>query len=225
MTSTKNPKGKPKKAGGKAPDAKATGAKRQAPKRAPAGDDAAKVLGEPEIEVPAFANARVAELEIEVAETKDQLLRALAEAENVRKRAQREREDLSKYGAAALARDMVGVADNLRRGLDAIDANARKGDQALDALATGVEMTEASLLASLERHGIKKIEPLGEKFDPNFHEAMMQVPDSGKKAGTVVRLMQPGYILHGRLLRPAMVGVATGESDEKQTPPHLDTTA
>lgn len=220
MTHTKNPKGKPKKPGGKTP-----AAKEQSPKKTPARDDAAKVLGEAEIEVPAFANARVAELEIEVAEIKDQLLRALAEAENVRKRTQREREDLSKYGAAALARDVVGVADNLRRGLDAIDANARKGDQALDALATGVEMTEASLLTSLERHGIKKIEPLGEKFDPNFHEAMMQVPDSGKKAGTVVRLMQPGYVLHGRLLRPAMVGVASGESDEKQTPPHLDTTA
>lgn len=147
----------------------------------------------------------------EIARLKDQLLRALAETENVRRRAQREREDAAKFGVTAFARDLLPVADNLRRALDSIPREALQENELLRALAEGVEMTERELLAAFERHHIRKIEPLGERFDSNLHQAMFEVPGSGQPAGTVVQLLQPGYLLHDRLIRPAMVGVAKGE--------------
>ena len=151
---------------------------------------------------------RLAALEAELADTKDKLLRALAETENVRRRAQREREDAARYGTANLARDMAGVADNLRRALDsAPDESAQ--DQMTRNLLAGVAATERELLAALERHGVRKVAPQpGERFDHNFHEAMFEVEGTGRPAGTIVQVLQPGYVLHDRLLRPAMVGVA-----------------
>jgi molecular chaperone GrpE len=154
---------------------------------------------------------RIAELEAETASLKDQLLRALAEAENTRRRAERDRHDAAKYGAVGLARDLLSVADNLRRALEALPEDARKdgADWAKD-LITGVELIEKDFLDAFARQAIEKLEPVGEPFDHNFHQAMFELEDPEKPAGTVVQLMQPGYRLRERLLRPAMVGVSKG---------------
>jgi molecular chaperone GrpE len=181
----------------------------------------AKPAAEAEAKPASEIEARLAELEAESARLKDQLLRALAEVENTRRRGEREREDVARYAISGFARDILTVADNLRRALDNIPAHAREKDEMLNTLAVGVEATERDLLAAFERHGLKKIEPLGEKFDHNFHQAMFEVPDTGKPPGTVVQVMQAGYVLNGRLLRPALVGVAKGEPAEI----HIDATA
>jgi len=165
-----------------------------------------------------------AALEARLAETEDRLLRAMAETENVRRRAEKERTDAARYGASALAKDLLSVCDNLRRALDSVGVEDRAADERLNALAEGVELTERELLAAFERNGIEKLEPLDEPFDYDRHQAMMQVENSGKPKGTVVQLLQPGYVLHDRLLRPAMVGVAAGEPGEG-TPKKVDTTA
>ena len=154
--------------------------------------------------------ARVAELEAQLAETKDHMLRALAEAENVRRRAERDKQDASKYAVASFARDVLSVGDNLRRALDSIDAEARKSSETLETLATGVEMTERELLSAMERNGIKRIDPLGQRFDSNAHEALFEIPDESKPQGTVAQVIEAGYMLHDRLLRPAKVGVTKG---------------
>jgi molecular chaperone GrpE len=159
---------------------------------------------------------REAELEAEIAKLKDQMLRALAESENVRRRVERERDEAKRYGAVALARETLAVADNLRRALDLVPESARKESELLDALLVGIEGTERQLLAAFDKHGIKKIEPLGERFDYNLHQAMFEVENTGKPAGTVVQVMQPGYVLGDRLLRPAMVGVAKGGQPEQE---------
>lgn len=157
----------------------------------------------------------LARLEDETTRLKDQLLRALAETENVRRRAQREREEQVRYAAAGFARELLNVADNLRRALDAVPAGALEGDEALKTLADGVALTERELLAAFERNGVRKIEPgAGERFDPNLHQAMFEVPNTGQPAGTVVQVMQPGWIMHDRLLRPALIGVAKGSRAE-----------
>jgi molecular chaperone GrpE len=164
----------------------------------------------------------VAQLEAENSQLKDQLLRTLADMENLRRRSEREKEDGQKYAVATLARDILSVADNLRRALDSLPVD-QAPDDATRNLLTGVEATERELLGIFERRGIKRIEPLGERFDPNFHQAMMEVPNSGQEAGTVVQVLQPGYVIFDRLLRPALVGVAKGESTE--VPRHIDTRA
>jgi molecular chaperone GrpE len=167
---------------------------------------------------PADAAARADELERalaeangKIAELRDQVLRALAESENVRRRVQRDRDDAVKYAASGFAKELLPVADNLRRALDAIPKDALASDEALRTLATGVEMTERLLLAAFERHRIKRIDALGQKFDSNLHQAMFEVPGSGQPAGTVVQVMEAGYTIHDRLLRPALVGVAKAE--------------
>jgi molecular chaperone GrpE len=148
-----------------------------------------------------------------LADTKDKLLRALAESENQRRRAQRDREDASKYAAANFAKDMLDVADNLRRAIGSIDP-ASLQDERAKSLVEGVAATERGLLAALERHGIKRIEPeIGERFDPNWHEAMFEVPNTGKPGGSIVQVVQAGYRMHDRLLRPAMVGVAKASAN------------
>ncbi len=153
----------------------------------------------------------LAEANGKIAELKDQVLRALAETENVRRRVQRDRDDAVKYAASGLAKDLLPVADNLRRALDAIPREALETDEALRTLATGVEMTERLLLAALERHQIKRIEAQGQKFDSNLHQAMFEVPGTGLPAGTVAQVMEAGYTIHDRLLRPALVGVAKAD--------------
>ena len=157
----------------------------------------------------------LARLEGEVASLKDQLLRALAETENVRRRTQRDREEQVRYAAAGFARELLNVADNLRRALDAVPAAALESDEALKTLADGVSLTERELLQVFERNGVRKIEPApGERFDPNLHQAMFEVPNTGQPAGTVVQVMQAGWIMHDRLLRPALVGIAKGSPAE-----------
>lgn len=165
--------------------------------------------GEPTNETDSGAAAQLAQSQQALAEMKDRLLRALAEGENLRKRAQREREDAGKYAASNFAKDMLNVADNLRRAL-ASAPNERQWDDATRTLLIGVAATERELLAAFERHGIRRVEPLGERFDHNFHQAMFEVDDPGQPAGTIVQVLQPGYVMHDRLLRPAMVAVAKG---------------
>lgn len=154
---------------------------------------------------------RVAALEAENAKLKDQALRALAETENIRRRSEREREDTAKYAISGFAKSLLDAADNLHRAIEAVPAGAVEADAALKTLVDGVAATERQLLAAFERNGISRIEPVGEVFDPNFHQAMFELPGTGKPAGTIIQVMQPGYVLQGRLLRPAMVGVAKGE--------------
>jgi len=148
----------------------------------------------------------------ETAQLKDQLLRAMAETENTRRRAQRDREDAQKYAVTNFARDVLTVADNLRRALDAIPAAQLASDEALKTLHEGVAATERQLEAALSKQQIERIWPEGERFDANLHQAMFEVPNSGQPAGTVVQVMQAGYKIHDRLLRPALVGVAKGEA-------------
>ena len=147
----------------------------------------------------------------EAAELKDKLLRTLAEMENLRRRTEREVADARTYGIAAFARDVLTVADNMERALQALDDELReKADASIKALLDGVELTERELLKALEKNGIKKIEPRGEKFDPNFHQAMYEVPDAAVPSGHVVQVVQPGYVIGERVLRPALVGVSKG---------------
>ena len=148
--------------------------------------------------------------EEQVSELKDQLLRALAETQNVRRRADRDRTDASKYAVTNFARDMLTVSDNLQRALSAISDDARDGNPELSQLLEGVELTRKELKGHFTKHGIKEINPLGEKLDPNFHQAVVQLDDPEAAQGTVVQVMQPGYVIHDRLLRAAMVGVAKG---------------
>ncbi len=151
--------------------------------------------------------ARLAAVEAELAEHKDRLLRALAETENTRRRAQREREDASKYAIAGFAKDLLSVADNLRRALDSVP-EAEVRDERTRSLLAGVAATERELLSVFERHGMRRIDPQGERFDHNFHQAIFEAERADQPAGTIVEVLQPGYVLHDRLLRPAMVGVA-----------------
>jgi molecular chaperone GrpE len=168
------------------------------------------------------APTREAELEVQVVELKDQLLRAVAEQENVRKRAEREREQIRKFGISNFAKELLSAADNLRRALDAGPQDMDGVDDAVRNLIVGVEMTERELLSAFEKNGVRKIDPMGEKFDYNFHQAMFEVEDSGQEAGTVVQVLQSGYAIEDRILRPAMVGVAKAPAAD--VPDHLDTT-
>ena len=144
-------------------------------------------------------------------ELKDRALRLAAEMENLRLRTQRDVQDAKSYAIANFARDMLQVSDNLKRALDAIPAEAKaSGDAGFTALIEGVDMTERAMLAALERHGVKKLDPTGERFDPHFHQAMFEVPNPEVPANTVVQVVQTGYVIGERVLRPAMVGVAKG---------------
>lgn len=149
-----------------------------------------------------------AQAEQEAAALKDQLLRTMAEMENVRKRAQRDIEDASKYAISSFARELVSVLENLQRAVENIPSEARQENSMLNTLGEGVEMTLRELLGAFEKHGIHRIDPLGEKFDHNLHQAVVQIEDPSHPPGTVVQVMQAGYTINGRLLRPAMVGVS-----------------
>ena len=145
------------------------------------------------------------------AELKDRLLRTLAEMENLRKRTEREVTDARLYGVASFARDLLGVADNMRRALDAVSPELRtSAEPGVKALIDGVELTERELLKALEKNGVRQFSPRGEKFDPNVHQAMFEVPNPAVPAGSVVEVVAPGYMIGERVLRPAMVGVSKG---------------
>jgi molecular chaperone GrpE len=150
-----------------------------------------------------------ARLEAENAELKDRALRVMAEMENLRKRTEREVQDARAYAVSAFARDLLTVADNLDRALAAVPSDDE--DPALKALVDGVGLTGREFQGVLAKHGVTRIEPqAGERFDPNLHQAMFEVPDPSRPTGEVVQVIQPGFAISGRLLRPAMVGVSKG---------------
>jgi molecular chaperone GrpE len=164
--------------------------------------------------------ALVEQLAREAADNKDKLLRSLAEMENMRRRTERQVADARDYGITAFARDVLAVADNMNRALSAIDPQLREtADVGLKSLLEGVELTERELLKVLEKHGVKKFEPTGEKFDPNLHQAMYEVPDSSLPNGTVAKVVQAGYMIGERVLRPALVGVAKARPKPPPAPP------
>ena len=150
-------------------------------------------------------------LEREHAEMKDRLLRTLAEMENVRKRTEREIADSRLYSVTSFARDLLVVADNMRRALEAVTPELRStAESGFKALIDGIELTERELLKALEKNGVRQFTPQGEKFDPNLHQAMFEIPDATVPAGSVVQVVQPGYMIGDRVLRPALVGVSKG---------------
>ncbi len=161
-------------------------------------------------EAPA-ADAALAAMTAERDEFKDRALRTLAEMENLRRRTEREVSDGRTYAVTNFARDVLNVADNIRRALDSVPAEARaSAEGALKGLIDGIELTERDLAKTLERHGVKAVEPKGQRFDPNRHQAMFEVPDPEVPAGTIVQVVQSGYVIGDRTLRPALVGVAKG---------------
>jgi molecular chaperone GrpE len=167
---------------------------------------APEAVQEPE----AISAERVAELEAEVARLKNEVLYARADTENVRRRLEQQAEDRGKYAVTQFAKDVCNVADNLRRALDAVPPAAREGNDIANTLTIGVEMTERDLLNTFERYGVRLVPAMGTRFDPNLHQAMMEVEDATQPEGTVVMVMQQGYQLQDRLLRPALVGVSKG---------------
>ena len=147
-------------------------------------------------------------LRAEVADLKDRLLRALADVENIRKRAERDRRDAELYGATRFARDLLSVHDNFDRALDSINEAVRA---AAPGLVEGIELTRRDLLNAFEKHRIVKIEPkAGDRFDPKLHQAMFEAPVPGTKAGDIIQVMGDGFMIGERLLRPAQVGVSSG---------------
>ncbi|OAF00768.1 nucleotide exchange factor GrpE [Bradyrhizobium centrolobii] len=179
-------------------------------------EDTAAPTGEPVVSKPYVMPddpepGSVEMLQKEAAEARDRMLRTLAEMENLRKRTIKEVADARLYGITGFARDVLDIADNLQRALDAVPAEDRaNADPGLKSLIEGVELTERSLLNALEKHGVKKFDPQGQKFDPNFQQAMFEVPDPSVPSGTVVQVVQAGYTIGERVLRPALVGVAKG---------------
>jgi molecular chaperone GrpE len=167
------------------------------------------------------ATPDLATLEAQIADLTDRLLRAHAEMDNLRKRTERDKEDTAKYAITKFARDVLGVGDNLQRAIGAVPVGAAEEDPALKALIDGVSMTERDFLNVLERHGVKRIDPSGQPFNPHQHQAMTEVENPDVAPGTVVQVYQPGYILEDRVLRPAMVVVAKGgakPAEEKANP-------
>src|SRR5712672_3743032 len=187
-------------------------------------EDAAAQSGEPVVSKPYVMPddpepGSVELLQKEAAEARDRMLRTLAEMENLRKRTAKEVADSKLYGVTGFARDVLDIADNLQRALDAIPAETRAAaDPGLKALIEGVELTERSLHNALEKNGVRSFDPVGEKFDPNFQQAMFEVPDPSVPSGTVVQVVQAGYMIGDRVLRPALVGVSKGGAKAAPVP-------
>jgi len=163
---------------------------------------------------PFSAEDQIAQLQQQLLEARDRTMRALADSENTRKRAIKDRDDAGKYAVANFARDMIAFGDNFARALSAMPEDAPP------AVAEGLSAMEKELLSTFDRHGIKKIEPLDEPFDANYHEVMFEAPMPGKEAGIIIQVIEPGYVLNDRLLRAAKVGIAkAGATDESPTDP------
>lgn len=173
----------------------------------------------PETEQPNADQLRIQTLEEQLDRMKNQMIRALAEAENTRKRAIKERRDTSKFAVSSFARDILNVADNLRRAIESIPAEILEEFQQVKNMTEGIEATERELLRCFEKNGIVKLEPLDEKFDPNFHEVMFEAPVPGKENSTIIQIIEPGYTINGRILRPARVGIAKNTGDIPPSPP------
>lgn len=161
------------------------------------------------------AQIKIAALEAELDQAKDQMLRALADADNTRKRAQKERVDTSRYAISAFAKNLLDFADNFRRAIDTLpDELVESDDEHIKSILSGLEAMDRELFSTFTKHGITKLEPMDEPFDPNFHEVMFETPSKDKETGTIVKIIDPGYMLHDRLLRPARVGVAKNDADQ-----------
>ena len=158
------------------------------------------------------------QLEIEIADLKDRYLRQAADMENLRKRSERERSDIKKYAVSEFARDILPLSDNFQRAIEAVPAEAAEQDEALKSFLEGVKMNEHELQRVLERHGVTKLDPAGEKFDPNKHQAVQQIENSDLPNNTVVDVFQVGYVIAERVLRPAVVSVAKGGAKSASTP-------
>jgi molecular chaperone GrpE len=185
-------------------------------------------MNDDQMQLPDSDNPHAAEfavleaLKLENAELKDQRLRALAEVENIRRRADKEKAEASSYAVTKFARDMLGIADNFARALAAVPAEIRAAaDGQIRAVLDGVEATDRQLISALESHGVKLIDTSDGRFDPNLHQAIAEVPGNGKPAGSIVDVVQTGYTINGRLLRPAMVTVARKDAGA----PGVDTRA
>ncbi|MBA1158701.1 nucleotide exchange factor GrpE [Microvirga mediterraneensis] len=175
-----------------------------APQAEPATDAAPAAASAPEADP-------IAVLEAEKADLKDKLLRLMADMENLRRRTEREIADARTYGVANFARDMLNVADNIHRAIESVPQEARStAEGAFKGLIEGIDLTERDLLKTLERHGVKKLDPQGQKFDPNVHQAMFEIPNAEVPNGTVLQVVQSGYVIGERVLRPALVGVSKG---------------
>lgn len=176
----------------------------------PTDETQAQGSAQPEAAVPPKP-APSTSLDRELAEVKDRLLRTLADMDNLRKRTDREVADAKLYGVTNFARDILTVADNMHRAMAALDDELRaNADASVKALLDGVELTERELLTVLEKHGVKKLDPKGQKFDPNRHQAMFELEDVSVPTGTVVQVVQAGYLIGERVLRPALVGISKG---------------
>lgn len=172
----------------------------------------ANVGGDPAADDPAQTEGdKIAALEAELDKAKDQMMRALADAENTRRRGLKDREDIRKYAVAEFARDLLDFSDNFGRALESLPKDLMEADERLKNVLTGIQAMESTLMKTFEKHGIKKIEPMDELFNPNFHEVMFEAPATGKAAGTIVQVIEPGYVVADRLLRPARVGIAKDE--------------
>ena len=154
--------------------------------------------------------AQIAGLEANVKDLTDRLMRAHAEMDNIRKRTERDKSDTIKYAISKFAGDIVTVGDNFQRAISAVPAGAAEADPALNSLVEGVTLTERTFLSVLENHGVKRLDPKGQAFDPNFHQAVMEQPNTEVPSGTVLQVFQAGYVIEDRILRPAMVVVSTG---------------
>lgn len=176
---------------------------------APQLEPAPEATPAPAAAAPAGTDA-LSKAQAEIAELKDRLLRTAAESENLRKRMEREKEDALKYGAAKFSKDILTVADNLRRAIENVPKAEAEASEPVRNLVVGIEATERELLSVFERHGITRIDPKGQRFDPNQHQAMFEVQDPTQPSGIVVQVIAAGYMQHGRLLRAAMVGVSKG---------------
>ncbi|MFL5192557.1 MAG: nucleotide exchange factor GrpE [Microvirga sp.] len=175
-----------------------------APQAEPANDAAPEAASAPEADP-------IAVLEAEKADLKDKMLRLMADMENLRRRTEREVADARTYAVANFARDMLNVADNVRRAIESVPEEARStAEGPFKALIEGIDLTERDLLKNLERHGVKKLDPQGQKFDPNVHQAMFEIPNADVPNGTVLQVVQSGYVIGERVLRPALVGVSKG---------------
>ncbi|MBF9197002.1 nucleotide exchange factor GrpE [Microvirga terrestris] len=175
-----------------------------APQAEPANDAAPEAASAPEADP-------IAVLEAEKADLKDKLLRLMADMENLRRRTEREITDARTYAVANFARDMLNVADNVRRAIESVPEEASKtAEGAFKGLIEGIDLTERDLLKNLERHGVKKLDPHGQKFDPNLHQAMFEIPNAEVPNGTVLQVVQSGFVIGDRVLRPALVGVSKG---------------
>ncbi|WP_085906438.1 nucleotide exchange factor GrpE [Kiloniella majae] len=153
---------------------------------------------------------RVAELDAQNAQLTDKLLRTMADMENLRNRTRRDKEDAIKYAPQKLVTDLIGVMDNLQRALSSVSEEAAEGNEDLKTLRDGVEMTNREMLKVFEKHNITEVEAMGARMDPHSHEALFEIPDPSQPEGTILQVIQPGFRLHDRLLRPARVGVAKG---------------